>query len=83
MHCLFSTSRFARLQELKCRPAGRELYIRFKALTGDAMGMNMLSKATEQALRRLNEVFPHMQVTGLFDFNFRCTKITRLCSLGG
>lgn len=39
-----STSRYARLLKLLVRIAGRHLYIRFTASTGDAMGMNMLSK---------------------------------------
>ncbi|XHG06645.1 3-hydroxy-3-methylglutaryl-coenzyme A (HMG-CoA) reductase isozyme [Aspergillus wentii] len=45
-----STSRFARLQELKTALAGTYLYIRFKTTTGDAMGMNMISKGVEKAL---------------------------------
>lgn len=39
-----STSRYARLTKLLVRIAGRHLFIRFTAFTGDAMGMNMLSK---------------------------------------
>ncbi|KAL1966580.1 hypothetical protein VTN77DRAFT_3991 [Rasamsonia byssochlamydoides] len=45
-----STSRFARLQSLKTALAGTYLYIRFKTTTGDAMGMNMISKGVEKAL---------------------------------
>ncbi|KAK6539272.1 3-hydroxy-3-methylglutaryl-coenzyme A (HMG-CoA) reductase isozyme [Orbilia ellipsospora] len=45
-----STSRFARLQTLKCALAGTYLYIRFRTTTGDAMGMNMISKGVEHAL---------------------------------
>lgn len=45
-----STSRFARLQHMKTALAGTYLFIRFKTTTGDAMGMNMISKGVERAL---------------------------------
>src|SRR5215469_4546693 len=45
-----STSRFARLQQMKTALAGTYVYIRFKTTTGDAMGMNMISKGVEHAL---------------------------------
>uniref|UniRef100_A0A671PVZ0 3-hydroxy-3-methylglutaryl-coenzyme A reductase n=1 Tax=Sinocyclocheilus anshuiensis TaxID=1608454 RepID=A0A671PVZ0_9TELE len=56
------TSRFARLDRLQASLAGRNLYIRFQSQTGDAMGMNMLSKGTEQALSRLQERYPDMRL---------------------
>ena len=39
-----STSRFARLQHIQTALAGTSLFIRFRTTTGDAMGMNMISK---------------------------------------
>ncbi|XP_044000146.1 3-hydroxy-3-methylglutaryl-coenzyme A reductase-like [Gambusia affinis] len=59
------TSRFARLEKLLACVAGRNLYIRFQSQTGDAMGMNMLSKGTEQALSQLKQHFPDMEVLSL------------------
>lgn len=50
-----STSRFARLQYMKTALAGTYLFIRFKTTTGDAMGMNMISKGVECALKVMME----------------------------
>lgn len=60
-----STSRFARLQRLKTAMAGRTLYVRFATSTGDAMGMNMISKGTEKALECLQRRYPEMDVLAL------------------
>lgn len=50
-----STSRFARLQQLRTSIAGTYVYVRFKTTTGDAMGMNMISKGVEHALKVMSE----------------------------
>ena len=60
-----STSRFARLQEILIGMDGPNLYIRFRSHTGDAMGMNMVSKGAENALRFINVHFPQMQIISL------------------
>lgn len=60
-----STSRFAKLQKLKAAMAGRTLFVRFATTTGDAMGMNMISKGTEKALEAMNKYFPEMVVLAL------------------
>jgi len=46
----FIACRFTELQEIKCAMAGKLLFLRFKATTGDAMGMNMVSKVRKNYL---------------------------------
>ena len=55
-----STSRFARLQRLHVHIAVISLYIRFVARSGNAIGMDMLSKATKFAINV--DVLPDMEV---------------------
>ncbi|KAH6812007.1 hydroxy methylglutaryl CoA reductase 1 [Perilla frutescens var. frutescens] len=60
-----SSSRFGRLQTIKCAIAGKNLYIRFSCSTGDAMGMNMVSKGVQNVMDFLNNEFPDMDVIGI------------------
>ncbi|KAI4318593.1 hypothetical protein MLD38_032274 [Melastoma candidum] len=59
------SSRFGRLQSIKCAIAGKNLYIRFTCSTGDAMGMNMVSKGVQNVLDYLQKDFPDMDVLGI------------------
>ncbi|XP_045813682.1 3-hydroxy-3-methylglutaryl-coenzyme A reductase 1-like [Trifolium pratense] len=64
-HIFNKSSRFARLQSIKATMAGKNLYIRFTCSTGDAMGMNMVSKGVQNVLDFLQSDFPDMDVIGI------------------
>ena len=50
-----STTSHGRLVRLECLPVGREVILNFCFFTGDAQGMNMIVKASEQACRWIQE----------------------------
>lgn len=60
-----STSNFARLQEVKSIVVGRNLFLKFRSVTGDGMGMNMVGKGTDKALSFLLTKFPNIKVVAL------------------
>ncbi|CAF0969286.1 unnamed protein product [Adineta steineri] len=52
------TSSYARLTSIKRNLAAHYLFVRFVATTGDAMGMNMLSKGVEAVLTLIRSKWP-------------------------
>ncbi|OMP00880.1 Hydroxymethylglutaryl-CoA reductase, class I/II [Corchorus olitorius] len=59
------SSNFARLQSIQCSIVGKNLYMRFSCSTGDAMGMNMVSKGVENVLKYLRSIYEDMEVIGI------------------
>ena len=60
-----STTRFGRLQSVTPFAVGRYLYVRCSASTGDAMGMNMVSKGTEKVVEAIKHHFPQCRCISL------------------
>ena len=53
-----STTNFGKLHSVTATIAGRNLYLRFCCMSGDAMGMNMVSKGCLKAISVIEELFP-------------------------
>jgi hydroxymethylglutaryl-CoA reductase (NADPH) len=60
-----TTTRFGALVSADASIAGRNVYIRFKCTTGDAMGMNMISKGSVECMKVLEAKFPKMTLLSL------------------
>lgn len=53
-----STTNYGRLHSVEATVAGRNVYLRFSCMSGDAMGMNMVSKGCLKAIEVIEVEFP-------------------------
>mmetsp|Transcript_1132 Transcript_1132/g.2545 ORF Transcript_1132/g.2545 Transcript_1132/m.2545 type:complete len:629 (-) Transcript_1132:390-2276(-) len=60
-----STTSFGKLQECNPTVAGKNVYLRLVCFSGDAMGMNMVSKGSLAVIERLQKEFPSCQLIAL------------------
>jgi len=60
-----STTRYGELQSLRATVAGRNVHIRCICHSGDAMGMNMVSKGCLKIMDLLKERFPELEVIAI------------------
>lgn len=60
-----STTSFGKLQECKATVAGKNVYLRLVCFSGDAMGMNMVSKGSLAVIELLRKQFPEMKLIAL------------------
>ena len=60
-----ATTSFGKLLGASPTVAGRNVYVRLKCFSGDAMGMNMVSKGSLAVIDLLKSVFPHLELVAL------------------
>lgn len=60
-----STTSFGKLVDLQVTVAGKNAYLRLSCFSGDAMGMNMVSKGSLAVIERLKEHFPDLKLVAL------------------
>lgn len=60
-----STTNYGTLESVSATVAGRNVYLRFCCMSGDAMGMNMVSKGCLKAIELLEQEFPDMVLVAI------------------
>jgi hydroxymethylglutaryl-CoA reductase (NADPH) len=60
-----STTSYGRLESIDSTIAGRNIYLRFCCMAGDAMGMNMVSKGCLKAIEVLENEFPDIELIAI------------------
>jgi len=60
-----STTNYGKLVGLEATVAGRNVYLRFNCMSGDAMGMNMVSKGCLKAIEVLENEFPDLVLVAI------------------
>jgi hydroxymethylglutaryl-CoA reductase (NADPH) len=60
-----STTNYGKLRSCEATVAGRNVYLRFACMSGDAMGMNMVSKGCLKAIDILQQEFPEMVLVAI------------------
>lgn len=60
-----STTNYGKLAGVEATVAGRNVYLRFNCMSGDAMGMNMVSKGCLKAIDVLQAEFPDMALIAI------------------
>lgn len=57
-----STSNYGKLISINTKIVGRNMFIKFNCKTGDAMGMNIVSKGVNESLSYIKKIFPNIEV---------------------
>lgn len=60
-----STTNYGKLVSVEATVAGRNVYLRFCCMSGDAMGMNMVSKGCLAAIEVLEGMFPDLDLVAI------------------
>ena len=60
-----TTTRFGKLEQINVFLAGRDVYVRMRCSTGDAMGMNMIGKGSNEVVSHILKKFPGVNLLTL------------------